>query len=211
MEPTFPAISCDFCAKPHPYAVHVTTTAVLLAAGGGSRFAGTTHKLLATIDGVPVFRRSLDHLLGAEFDRVVVVTGAVALEIEDGGVTTVHNPKWEDGQAGSLQLALAAATDRGSDVVVVGLADQPFIPSSAWRAVADAPSTAPIVVATYGGVRGPNPVRLHKSVWPHLPTDGDEGAKPVMRLHPNWVDEVACEGSAADIDTLEDLRSWTNF
>src|SRR6185503_14055349 len=76
MAPTFPAISCDFCAKPHPYAVHVTTTAVLLAAGGGSRFAGTTHKLLATIDGVPVFRRSLDHLLGAEFDRVVVVTGA---------------------------------------------------------------------------------------------------------------------------------------
>jgi hypothetical protein len=32
-----------------------------------------------------------------------------------------------------------------------------------------------------------------------------------MRLHPDWIDEVACEGSAADIDTLEDLGSWTNF
>jgi molybdenum cofactor cytidylyltransferase len=189
----------------------VTTTAVLLAAGGGTRFAGTTHKLLATIDGVPVFRRSLDHLIAAEFDQVVVVTGAVALDVGHSGVTTVHNPRWDEGQAGSLQLALTAAADLGSDVLVVGLADQPFIPSSAWRAVADAPSTAPIVVATYGGVRGPNPVRLHRSVWSHLPTEGDEGAKPVMRLHPNWVDEVACEGSAADIDTLEDLRSWTNF
>ena len=203
--------SCDFCAIGYPYAVRVTTTAVLLAAGGGSRFAGTTHKLLAVVDGVPVFRRSLDNLLAAAFDRVVVVTGAVPLDIEDPRITTVHNSRWNEGQAGSLQLALAAAAEHGSDAVVVGLADQPFIPASAWRAIADALTTAPIVVATYGGVRGPNPVRLTNSVWPHLPTDGDEGARPVMRLHPNWVDEVACEGSAADIDTLEDLRSWTNF
>jgi CTP:molybdopterin cytidylyltransferase MocA len=191
--------------------VAVTTAAVLLAAGGGTRFAGTTHKLLAAIDGVPVFRRSLDHLLEARFDRVIVVTGAIALHIDDRDVTTVHNPRWQQGQAGSLQLALATAADLGSDAVVVGLADQPFIAPSAWRAIADAPTTAPIVVATYGGVRGPNPVRLRSSVWPHLPIDGDEGAKPVMRLHPNWVHEVACEGSAADIDTLEDLRSWTSF
>ena len=148
--------------------------------------------------------------------RVVVLKGngrafTTGVDIDDRDVTTVHNPRWDRGQAGSLQLGLVAATDLGSDVVVVGLADQPFIPASAWRTVADAPTTAPIVVATYGGVRGPNPVRLSSSVWPHLPTEGDEGAKPVMRLHPNWVDEVACEGSAADIDTLEDLRSWTNF
>ena len=94
---------------------------------------------------------------------------------------------------------------------MIGLADQPFIPPSAWRAVATATSSAPIVVATYGGRRGPNPVRLHRSIWPLLPLDGDEGARPLMRLHPQWIDEVACEGSPADIDTLEDLGKWTNF
>lgn len=190
----------------------MTTTAALLAAGGGSRFAGPTHKLLAPLDGSPVFRRALDHLLAARFEHVVVVTGAVELDLgDDPGVTVVHNPAWQRGQAGSLQLAIAAARAHGSDHLVVGLADQPFIPATAWRAVATAPSEAPIVVATYGGTRGPNPVRLHRSTWSHLPTDGDEGARPLMRLRPDWVDEVACEGSAADIDTLEDLGQWTNF
>ncbi len=137
------------------------TTAVLLAAGGGTRFAGSTHKLLAMLDGKPVFRRSLDNVVAAGFDHVVVVTGAVALQIDDPKVQTVHNPRWQQGQAGSLQLGIAAAEVHDSDVVVVGLADQPFIPASAWRAVATAASAAPIVVATYDGVRGPNPVRLH--------------------------------------------------
>ena len=189
----------------------MTETAVLLAAGGGSRFVASTHKLLATIGGVSVFRRSLDHVAAAGFDHVIVVTGAVALDVDEPTVVTVHNPRWQQGQAGSLQLALSAAADFDSDFVVVGLADQPFVPASAWRAIAGSTSTAPVVVATYGGVRGPNPVRLQRSVWAHLPTDGDEGARPVMRLHPDWVDEVACEGSAADIDTLEDLGQWTNF
>ena len=189
----------------------VTTTAVLLAAGGGTRFAGPTHKLLAMLDGVPVFRRSLDNLLTVGFDQVLVITGAVDLEIDDRRVTVLHNSRWADGQAGSLQIAVAAAQAHGSDAIVVGLADQPFIPASAWRSIAAADSGAPIVVATYDGVRGPNPVRLRSSIWSDLPTEGDEGARPLMRLHQDWIDEVACEGSAADIDTLEDLGSWTNF
>jgi molybdenum cofactor cytidylyltransferase len=166
---------------------------------------------MAVLDGRPVFRHALDHVVEARLDGVVVVTGAVDLEIDDDAVTVLHNAHWQHGQAGSLQIGLAEATARQSEFVVVGLADQPFVPSSAWRAVACARSDARIVVATYAGVRGPNPVRLHRSVWPLLPTEGDEGARQLMRLHPEWVDELACEGSAADIDTLEDLGQWTNF
>jgi molybdenum cofactor cytidylyltransferase len=194
-----------------PYAGSVTTSAALLAAGGGTRFTGPTHKLLAMLDGRPVFRRALDNVVTAGFDQVIVVTGSAALDIDDPEVTVIHNAKWHDGQAGSLQLALAAARRHDSEFIVVGLADQPFITSSAWRTIAASESTAPIVVARYDGQRGPNPVRLHRSVWSQLPTDGDEGARALMRLHPQWIDEVACEGSAADIDTLEDLGQWTNF
>ena len=190
----------------------MTLTAVLLAAGGGTRFGGSTHKLLAVLDGTTVFQRSLDNVVAAGFDHVVVVTGAVDFTLDGDlpSVTTVHNPLWADGQAGSLHAGLRTAAANNSDYAVVGLADQPFIGASAWRAIAHAESAAPIVVATYGGVRGPNPVRLHRSVWSQIPTAGDEGARSLMRLHPDWIDEVACDGSAADIDTLEDLRQWTN-
>src|SRR5258705_12236961 len=157
-----------------PYAGPVTITAVLLAAGGGSRCTGPTHKLLAPIGGRPVYRMALDHLLEAGFDNVIVVTGAAALGIDDASVTVRHNEHWQEGQAGSLQVALAEATRRASEFVVVGLADQPFIPAAAWSRIAHAESTAPIVIATYDGVRGPNPVRLHRSVWSLLPADGDE-------------------------------------
>jgi CTP:molybdopterin cytidylyltransferase MocA len=193
----------------------VTSTAVLLAAGGGTRFAGPTHKLLAALDGRPVFSHALDHLLDAHrqvsFDAVIVVTGAVDLDIVATDVTIIHNPGWQLGQAGSLALGLAAAEQRGSDFVMVGLADQPFVTAAAWRAIATHASPKPIVVATYAGVRGPNPVRLHRSVWSELPTGGDEGARALMRLHPEWIDEVACDGSASDIDTLEDLGQWTSY
>jgi CTP:molybdopterin cytidylyltransferase MocA len=106
-----------------------------------------------------------------------------------------------------LQVGVAEAERRGARAVVVGLADQPFVDPEAWRRVAA--GTAPIAVATYEGRRR-NPVRLDRSVWPLLPTSGDEGARSVLRVRPELVEEIPCPGSPADIDTLEDLASWQN-
>ena len=123
-------------------------------------------------------------------------------------VVQLHNPSWSDGQAGSLARGVAWAGERGLDAIVCGLGDQPFIPADAWQAVADADRDAAIVVATYGGRRR-NPVRLARSVWPLLATEGDEGARPLMAARPDLVLEVACDGNPADIDTAEDLLSWS--
>ena len=151
--------------------------------------------------------------LAAGFDHVVVVTGAVDLDIDDRRASPSCTTRdWEQ-RPGRVAAARdsAAPTAVDSEFIVVGLADQPFIPARRGERSPPPNPTAPIVVATYDGRRGPNPVRLHRSVWPQLPTDGDEGARTLMRLHPDWIDEVACIGSAADIDTLEDLGRWTNF
>jgi len=189
------------------------TMGVLLAAGGGTRFraVGGSHKLLAELRGIPLWRHSLDHLLAAGFEHNVVITGAATLSgLADTNAQVAHNDAWASGQASSLQLAIAAARAAGVDAIVVGLADQPFVPPEAWRAVADAPTECRLVVATYAGEWGPNPVRIASSLWPELPTDGDEGARSLLRRLRDDVCTVACVGSAADIDTPEDLALWTS-
>jgi molybdenum cofactor cytidylyltransferase len=193
----------------------VTTVAVVLAAGAGSRFSGPTHKLLARLGRDATGSDSLDTVSGRAIEAaraagigpVVVVVGAIDLPADvTAGCVIVRNPNWAEGQATSVQSAVTAAREQGADAVVIGLADQPFVTPDAWRAVAAA--TSPIAVATYDGVRG-NPVRLHESVWSLLPVSGDSGARDLIRLRPELVSEVACAGSSADIDTQEDLDSWT--
>lgn len=201
----------------------MTTAAVVLAAGSGSRFqpsgaAGpsdsggsaqaATHKLLADFRGRPLVRWAVEHALGAGLNQTLVVWGAVDVGAALSGldVTLVHNPRWDEGQATSLATGVDAAASKGHEAVVVGLGDQPLIGPGAWAAVAASP--APIAVATYGGRRR-NPVRLAASVWPLLDRTGDEGARQLMRRQPELVEEVACEGNPVDVDTLEDLSKWS--
>jgi CTP:molybdopterin cytidylyltransferase MocA len=185
-----------------------TVAAVVLAAGGSTRFGDGGSKLRSDFRGRPLVSWAIDAARGAGLAETIVVTGAVALgDLVPAGVTVVVNERWAEGMAGSLALAVDAARRAGHRAIVVGLGDQPLIPSSAWVAVA-AEAGAPIAVATYDGHRR-NPVRLASSVWPLLPADGDAGARSLLRSRPDLVREVPCTGNPADIDTPEDLGRWS--
>jgi CTP:molybdopterin cytidylyltransferase MocA len=180
---------------------------VVLAAGAGTRFRGPGHKLDATVGGRALVDRAVESALSAGIGPVVVVTaGQLATGIHP-AVVHVVNEQWADGQITSLRRGIEAACQLGAGAVVVGLGDQPFVTPAAWRAVAAADD--PIAVATYDGTRG-HPVKLRADVWDLLPTEGDAGARALMRLRPDLVAAVPCDGSPIDIDTVEDLRRWQN-
>jgi molybdenum cofactor cytidylyltransferase len=194
--------------------------AVILAAGGGSRWAaagGAGHKLLALLPtGRPVVEAAIDTARSAGVP-VCVVSGAVDLAAHvSSDVALLHNPTWADGQAGSLGVALRWAAAEGFDAVAVGLGDQPFVTGVAWRTVVaelknpSDPACRPIVVPTFDGRRG-QPVGLRREVWSLLPTDGDAGARILMQQAPELVLELRCSGDQRmliDIDTPGDLPPW---
>ena len=182
----------------------MSSAAVLLAAGGGSRFEGTVHKLRADLAGRPVLLRSLDAAREAGADEIIVVVGAERFDdLLPSDVTVVVNDAWAKGQAGSLQAAVQHVEDRGHDAVIVGIADQPLVGGAAWARVLEA--DAPIAVASFHGERRP-PVRLAREVWPLLPTEGDEAARVLLRARPDLVTAIDVPGTADDIDTIEELQ-----
>ncbi len=186
-------------------------SAILLAAGAGSRFGGG--KLLAGFEGRPLIEHTLLMLRDAPVDETVVVVGADAARLrevcEPYGARIIENPDWASGQSTSVRAGLRAM---GRDVraAVVLLADQPLVRAGAVeRLVAAFEGGAGVAVATYGGKRR-NPVLFSRGVWPDLISElsGDEGARAVLRKRPELVVEVDCDGvgDPVDVDTEEDLR-----
>jgi len=203
----------------------VETAALLLAAGGGSRFKGTDPKLLSWLAGKPLIWFSLSSALAAAPEALIVVTGALDLAaqaeklgrmqreaieelIDHPAVIEQPNPRWQEGMASSLSVGVEKARELGAQAVAVALGDQPLVPPSAWSALLSCP--APLAMAGYGARRG-HPVRIGRKYWDELPRTGDTGAKALLSRHQEDVVVVRIEGveemALLDVDTEEDLQT----
>jgi molybdenum cofactor cytidylyltransferase len=106
----------------------VTTTALVLAAGGSRRLGRP--KQLLDYRGATLLDATLDTVRRSGFDQVVVALGGAADEIRQrvdlDGLDVVLNPDFGDGCATSIRTALARVRDDAAGVVLL-LGDQPGV------------------------------------------------------------------------------------
>jgi molybdenum cofactor cytidylyltransferase len=184
--------------------------AVVLAAGGASRFGST--KQLAELDGVPLLEHAIRAVAAVPaIERIVVVLGARADEIRAGvdfaGAEVVVCEDWDSGQAASLRCAIAAIAG-DADAVVLTLGDMPRVTSQVIARFADLAAEHGAHTRARGVFDGApgHPVALGSAYFADLMAlEGDVGARDVLKRIGAYPIEVGHLCSGVDVDTPEAL------
>ena len=192
-------------------------TAIIPAAGLSSRMG--QNKLLMRFAGKSLIEHAVDTLMTSGVDEIVVVLGheanLVRSRLEGKSVRFVENPDYRAGLSTSVRTGMEAAP-KGSDAMMIYLADQPLLESDEIKRLIQAFAEAKragksIVVPFFGNTRG-NPVILDASYREMvLDIAGDVGCRRIIKRHPEKVFAVQMETDhvVRDIDTPEDLRGIT--
>ncbi|MBT0962884.1 nucleotidyltransferase family protein [Denitromonas iodatirespirans] len=183
---------------------------ILLAAGYGRRFdpTGGQDKLLAPLaDGRPVLWHSARALADALPGSLAVIRPGQperARWLREAGCRVLEAPTAEAGMGHALAAAMAASAE--ADGWVVALADMPWLPPAAIRAVA-ARLTPPATVTAprHAGRRG-HPVGFGRAWGAQLMAlDGDQGARALLSSATLTLFDWDDAGVLRDVDTRDDL------
>lgn len=201
------------------------TTAVLLAAGAGTRL-GRGPKALLPFRGRTLVEVLADVLLEGGCREVVVVLGAAAESVRKApGLdrhTVVENPDWQTGMGGSFKLGLGTA--RPQDHVLVALVDQPGLTPETVGRLLKAHRPGRVTAAAYrhssdgegpGELRRGHPLLLDVTLRAEAAASatGDAGARLFLHARPELIDLVDCTPSPGsgrsggeDLDTPDQLH-----
>jgi molybdenum cofactor cytidylyltransferase len=188
-----------------------SVTAVVLAAGESKRFG--ENKLLKEFDGMPVIRKVLGSVKGAEgIDDIILVTGHQSEKLVDavgdlGDVQVVHNPEHSSGIAYSLKCGVEASGN--TDAILVLLGDMPGVTSELITRVINVyRNSAASAVRPMAGDEPGHPVVIGRELFPQMrQLGGDVGAKVVLDWNKDRVLTFDIgPGTQADIDTIEDYE-----
>lgn len=197
--------------------------AIVLAAGGSTRFGNDRNKLIEDIGGKPMVAHAFDALRGAGIQSIFVVLGfeaeAVAEALSGRDYHAIRNHDWAAGMGTSIACGIRSLPQDRFEGALVLVADLPDIePRPIQRTldrffaidtVADVERSKRIIVPTHGGQRG-HPVLFGAAYFPELGRlEGDRGGRGVMSKHPERVIEVEIDTDAIlrDIDTVADLAT----
>lgn len=196
------------------------TTAVLLAAGAGTRLGRGPKALLPFRDRTLV-EVLADVLSDGGCREVVVVLGAGAPAVRASTDLRRHavvdNAEWPSGMGSSLKLGLATA--RPGDHVLVALVDQPGLTPDTVARLLQAHRPGRVTAAAYpdasGGLRRGHPLLLDASLRAEAAASatGDAGARHFLRARPELIDLVDCtpppgsgQPGGEDLDTPDQLH-----
>ncbi len=181
---------------------------VVLAAGAGSRYHGTRHKLSEKLGGDSVLVRTLRNAIASEMSVVLVISEALIAEARglvapaDMVVVDARSQTgW--GMGDSIAAGVSIHASAGGWLVLPG--DMPLVRASSLRAVAAALDQQPIAFAQHHGRRG-HPVGFGAELFSELVMlKGDEGARRLLARYPTAAVELDDPGVLFDIDTVDDL------
>src|SRR5471032_1093605 len=181
---------------------------VVLAAGAGSRYRGTRHKLSEKLGGDTVLVRTLRNAIASEMSVVLVISEALIAEAK--GLVApqdmvVVDARTQTGWGMGDSIAAGVSIHASATGWLVLPADMPLVRPSSLRAVSAALDQQPIAFAQHRGRRG-HPVGFGAELFSELVMlKGDEGARRLLARYPTAAVELDDPGVLFDIDTVDDL------
>jgi bifunctional UDP-N-acetylglucosamine pyrophosphorylase/glucosamine-1-phosphate N-acetyltransferase len=178
----------------------MSATAVILAAGLGTRMKSARPKALHPIAGRPMLRHLIDSCAGV-FDHIVVVTGPGMADL--GAVAAPHPVVVQEQRLGTAHAALQAARLFGDGAVAVLYADNPLIRPQTLRRLLDRLQSGDVGL-TLLAMRPPDPGRYGRVI-----RNGDYVVRVV-----EWADATADErteslcNAGAFCAAASDMARW---
>jgi len=191
------------------------TTAVLLAAGAGTRL-GLGPKALLRFQGRTLVEVLAYVLLAGGCREVVTVLGAEAATVRAATDLSRHrvidNPDWASGMGSSFRAGVAAAAPE--DHVLIALVDQPGLTAETVARLLASHRPGRVTAAAYRGNDGKlqrgHPLLLDSSLRAEATemATGDAGARYFLQAHPELIDLIDCSDLSAgeDLDSPEQLH-----
>jgi molybdenum cofactor cytidylyltransferase len=184
-------------------------TVIVLAAGQGSRFKGSEHKLAMPLFGSTVLGCTLRNAVESRLPVLLVTTAPFVAEASKllpmRDIVVLPAAEARRGMGHTIASGVSERASATGWLMLPG--DMPLTRPSTLRAVAAALERHPVVYAQHRGRRG-HPVGFAAELFSELVLlDGDDGAKRIVARYPVHGEETDDPGVLLDVDTQEDLAS----
>ena len=189
------------------------TKHILYLASGNSRRFGT-NKLLAELNGKPLYRHGLDVLqtvVREQADCTLTVVSQYAKirqQVEHMGIPAVDSPDSPLGMSYTIRAGISSLQAvKKEDFLLFVVADQPYLQEKTIKQLLSLAHEGTQTARAYFQDRPGNPALFSAKFIPELlALQGDAGGGAILKRHectPVFVSDLR---ELMDIDTLEDLQ-----